>query len=357
MRKYRALLLLIIVAITMTSCGKNAAVTKESIRYSAEFAEYFDTYILFVAYAKSEEEFRQYVEIVQAQLGEMAQLCDIYNEYQGINNIYTINSAAGKNAVKVDKRVIDLLLFSKKAYTDSLGTVNVAMGAVLSLWHDYREAGIFTPPSAELPDINELKEREKLCNIEDMIIDKDKSEVYLAHEGVSLDVGAVAKGFTAGLIAESLKAEGLGSFIINIGGDVLACGAPEDAERDLWGVGINSPIEEGEGLYDAVFVNDAYVVTSGSYERFYVVGGKEYCHIINPETLMPADRFSSVTVISDTYGYGEILSTALFILSVEEGKALAEQYKAEAIWIYNDGSAVYTDGYCNISKNFSGEAK
>ena len=140
----------------------------------------FDTVTTVVAYMDSREEFERFSEFIRDTLEEYHQLYDIYNQYEGINNIMTINDNAGAKPVKVDKRIIDLLEFSKKAYQDTNGRVNIALGPVLRVWHDYRTRGIEDPENAKLPSADELSKMNRHTDIDDVIINREESTVYLA---------------------------------------------------------------------------------------------------------------------------------------------------------------------------------
>lgn len=137
----------------ISGCAKN-----EPHRYQAQFLSLFDTVTTIVGYADSEDDFKAFAEQVRAEIEQYHQLYDIYNDYEGVSNIKTVNDNAGIAPVKVDKRIIDLLLFAREEYDATGGAVNVALGAVLSIWHDYRDAGLDDPETAELPPMAKLQE-------------------------------------------------------------------------------------------------------------------------------------------------------------------------------------------------------
>ena len=87
------------------------------------------------------------------------------------------------------------------------------------------------------------------------------------------------------------------------------------------------------------------LVTSGDYQRSYTVDGKNYHHIIDPETLMPSTYWRSVSILCDDSGLADCLSTALFLLPLEEGRALAEQYGAEVMWVDESMTITQTPGF------------
>ena len=262
----------------------------------------------------------------------------------GVNNLKTVNDSAGQAPVRVDQKIIDLLLACRELYGVTQGRVNVAMGSVLSLWHDYREAGTAHPEQAALPPMEALEEAARHTAIEDLVIDERASTVYLADPDMRLDVGAVAKGYAAQRVAEACRAQGDGSMLISVGGNVCAIGGQDSAGKP-WTVAVTDPSGERPYLH-ALAVADATLVTSGSYQRQYTVDGKSYPHILDPDTLMPAAYFTSVTVLAEDSGCADALSTALFILPYGEGAALAASLDGvEALWVETDGTQHMTDGF------------
>jgi len=140
-------------ALTMAAVYTAAIGAKKDQRFHAEFLNLFDTVTQIVGYAKNKEEFTQIATDIHDELEVYHELYDIYNDYDGVNNIKTINDNAGKNPVKVDQKIIDMLKMAEEAYDETDGKVNVAMGSVLSIWHDYRTKGIETPETAQVPPI------------------------------------------------------------------------------------------------------------------------------------------------------------------------------------------------------------
>lgn len=335
----------------LSSCGQLPF--NRYSKYESTFMQLFDTYSIIVGYAKTDKEFSTYTGIIYNRLNDLHQKFDIYNDYDGVANLKTVNDNAGVRPVEVSRDIIDLLKFGRQAYADTNGTVNIAMGSVLRIWHDYRQRGIADPDNAELPPMDMLEEAAKLTDINDLVIDEAASSVYLRKKGMSLDVGAVAKGYAAQVATDEAIAAGMTSALINIGGNICSVGKPLDNVRDRWGVGIQDPaLETGDtqNILDTVYLNDAAVVTSGNYQRFYEVDGKSYNHIIDGGTLMPAERYQAVTVVCEDSAVADMLSTSLYILPMDDGKALLNKIGGEAVWIHHDSSIEATDGYIKISK-------
>ena len=175
---------------------------KEQKRYTATFLEVFDTKTDIIGYAASKEAFMEQVSLLKEKLVYYHELYDIYHDYEGINNIKTINDQAGIAPVEVDPEIIRLLQFSKEMYERTNGQVNIAMGSVLSIWHDYREDGMNNPANAKLPPMDELLAAGEHTDIANIIIDESASTVYLSDPEMSLDVGSIGKGYAVQRVGE-----------------------------------------------------------------------------------------------------------------------------------------------------------
>lgn len=330
---------LLLAAALLTGCAAPKE-TAEKKQYQATFLTLFDTVTTIIGYAESEEEFEAVTDEIYQELEAYHQMFDIYNDYEGINNLKTINDQAGIAPVFVDRKMIDFLSDCREYYEATDGLVNVAMGSVLQLWHETREAGINDPASAKLPEEEALKEASNHCSFDTVIIDEEESSVYLADEKQRLDVGAIAKGWATEQVCKNAPA----GLLVSVGGNVRATG-PKPEKNSPWVVGIQSPDGEKENYLHTLYVNKESVVTSGDYQRYYMVDGKRYHHIIDPETLYPAEKWRAVSVVCEDSGLADALSTALFLLSREEGEKLLEQYDACAMWVAPDDTICYSAGF------------
>lgn len=355
--KYKKLLLIIIsLLISISACSNesNSGYTK----YSYEFLGTFDTVIQIMGYAKNADEFEIMAEICQERFVELNKLYDIYHDYDGINNIKSINDNAGIKPVEVQQEIIDLLVFSKEWHGKTNGKCNIAMGSVLSIWHDYREKGINNPEEAEIPPLEILKEAMKFTDINKVIINDDNNTVYLEDKNMRLDVGAVAKGYATEIVANELINKGYTSFIISSGGNVRTVGEPMDRSRKKWGIGIQdpdgNPNDPNEPSLDILYINDQSLVTSGDYQRQYEVDGKMYHHLIDPDTLMPAEYFRSVSIVANDSGIADFMSTTIFLTPYEEGRRLLENLGIDAIWVMKDGTVQATGNARKVMKYMGG---
>ena len=335
MKKLAAVLALVCL---LTGCAAGAAGGKQTV-YEATFLTLFDTVTVIRGRAENQAAFTQTAQSVHDTLLHYHQLFDIYNDYEGMNNLKTVNDQAGAAPVEVDADIIRLLLECREFYDVTGGKVNVAMGGVLALWHDARTAGLDDPSNAHLPDRTALENAAAHMDFDAVVIDEDASTVYISDPETRLDVGAVAKGWSAQRAAEEAP-EGL---LISVGGNICATG-PKTEGGDPWVVGIQNPDGSDDYLH-TVYVTGGSVVTSGDYQRTYLVDGEYYHHIIDPETLMPSRYWRSVTVVCADSGIADALSTALFLMPQGEGQALLSRYDAEAMWVDADGNEFFSPGF------------
>ncbi len=329
---------LLLICLFLSGCAGQGKAPEQK-QYTATFLTLFDTVTSITGKAESQEAFSEKARAVHDSLLEYHRLFDIYNSYEGINNLKTVNDSAGIAPVVVDRKIIDLLKDCRTYYDRTGGKVNAAMGSVLYLWHEAREIAYNDPTQAKLPAMEALKEAAGHTDFNAILIDEEASTVYITDPNVRLDVGAIAKGWATQRAAETAPS----GLLISVGGNVCATG-PKDETGTPWVVGIQNP-DGGEDYLHTLYVTEGSVVTSGDYQRNFAVDGKLYHHIIDPETLYPAAYWRSVTVLCQDSGLADALSTALFLLPQEEGQALLDRCGAMAMWVDLDGNCFYSPGF------------
>ncbi len=344
--KKKTMLCILLCSMLLQSIGLAGCQTKTE-KYTTYSFDYFDTVTTISGYAESQKEFDKVADGVLSELEEYHKLFTIYHRYDGMENLCTINEVVegAHRTVTVDRRIIDMLLYAKDMHDKTGGTVNIAMGNVLSIWHDYRTEGIDEPWTAQLPPMEELEAAAEHTDINGLVIDEAACTVTLTDPEMKLDVGAIAKGYAVEMAARSLEEKGVTGYVLNVGGNVRTIGVKAGGEK--WLVGIENPEEDSEKEYLAYLkLSGESLVTSGSYQRYYVVDGKSYHHIIDPETLMPAKDYVSVSVVCKSSADGDALSTALFCMDLEEGMALVESLtETEALWVLSDGTCHESSGF------------
>ena len=345
MKKFLSLLLSCLMAVTMLT-GCSPKYEKFSDMMITE--KYFNTIISIISYQPSQEKFDEMIDYIDSEMDRFNKLYDIYNTYPNMNNIKTINDNAGVAPVEVDKDIIELLLFSKEWHEKSGGRLNIALGSVLKVWHDTREA-YDNMEEVTVPDMELLKERAEHTDINCLEIDVENSTVYITDPEMSIDVGAVAKGYATERICDAL-AEKYDNFIISAGGNVRAHGSPKD-DRERWGVAIENPMVDenwqmiGGNIDMAYYNTDMSLVCSGGYQRFMIIDGQRYHHLVDPSTLKPEEVYRGVSILCEDSGVADALSTTLFLMTPDEAMALIETVPdADCILIEMDGTMHKSSG-------------
>ncbi len=343
--KNRLIASALLLCVLLSGCAGQAAPEPEQKQYTATFLTLFDTVTSIVGRAESQEAFQATAQGIHDELLVYHQLFDIYQDYEGIVNLKTINDHAGISPVIVDQRILDLLKDCQIYYEATGGVVNTAMGSVLTLWHEARDDGINDPVNAYLPDREDLEEAGKHMDFSQVILDEENSTVFLADPQLRLDVGAIAKGWSVQRVCEKAPS----GLLVSVGGNVCATG-PKDPSGTPWVVGIQDP-DGGDSYVHTLNLTLGSVVTSGDYQRAYRVDGEIYHHIIDPETLYPGTLWRSVTILCADSGLADALSTALFLLPQEEGQLLLDRFDAEALWMDREGNRIYSPGFQAYIRN------
>lgn len=314
-------------------------------RFEREFFDLFDTASRITGYEKNRQEFEENAQWIYDRLAHYASLYDIYKDYPNLVNLKTVNDMAGKEPVAVAPEIIRLLQLGKQMHQKSDGRLNIALGPVLKKWHDARQEGAENPKAAKIPSMQELTEVNHFTDINKLVIDEAEGTVYLTEPQMRLDVGALGKGYAVEMVAREMQERGITGYLLNIGGNVRAVG--QKLGEKPWKAGVQNPNTKSDQPYlEVVDLNDTALVTSGGYQRFYVVDGKEYHHIINPDTLMPADYFLSVSVVGLDEGKEDAHSTIAFNLPLQESIRYIESIPTiEAIWVLKNGEIVKSFGF------------
>lgn len=314
------------------------------------FYEYFDTVTILLTYSDDKEEFDRLSKVLEKELAKYHKLYNSYDDFEGVNNFKTINDKAGVEPVKVEPEIIELIDYSKEMYELTGGKINIALGSVLEIWHNYRDMATKDPDNAAIPSDKELEEAAKHKDIDAIEVDHENSTVFIKDPEVRIDIGAIGKGFATEKIAKVLENEGLASGLLSVGGDDVIIGKNPNNEEGKWKIAIQNPfLDQKDKPYAVVVdVNESNLVTSGDYQRFFTVDGKNYHHIIDPETNYPSDKWKSVSVTCDSIALADTLSTYLFLIDQEEGQKILDENNALGYWIDTEGNEYKSEGWDEI---------
>lgn len=304
---------------------------KQEKVYTSNFF-YMDTYIYVKLYGLDSKKAKETFEQIETIYREYHKLADRFQSYDGITNLYTIHNNQEEGNLTLDKKLYDMISYGKEWYSKSNGKLDISMGNTIDIWKQYRNL------HEGIPTL-EMLQNSKTDHI-DKIILLENNQIENNH--VNIDLGAIAKGYATEVVGDYLESKGIQNYVINAGGNVKV-GTPN--EKQKFSIGIEDPNSETGEVFKIVYGSNISVVTSGGYERYYEYNGQRYHHIIDPDTLMPANYMKSVTVITKNSSLGDVLSTTLFLMPIEEGKKLVETLEdVEAIWYTNENTVITSSG-------------
>ncbi len=330
-----------------------------------------DIAVTLIAYTKDENTYNDYFDQLSSEFTRLGHLYDKYTAIKGITNLYAINNTAGHGPVVVDQDLIDLFLAAQMWTDDTWNTFNPSIGAVLNIWHAYREEGKLlnqNEPSEYgfIPSIDELSAADLCSGWDKIIVNDADNTIEIIEACTQVDVGGIGKGFAADIIAAQLKDAGMDIAIINIGdSSILTIGTKPDGSE--WGVGITAPTRPtliGANTIDTLyFPADISISTSGDNQNYYMAeDGNYYHHIIDPSTLYPVvTNLHAVTVVTDLKaGDAEALSKAFFILDYDRAMEYYAEIQAKypnnyfgVLWVYEEGLAPANASNVIDSEGFS----
>ncbi|EFU43164.1 ApbE family lipoprotein [Paenibacillus vortex V453] len=324
-----AILLIGLIGCASTTDRKEAAV---STAPATERYFIFDTIVSLRVY--DERMTSQHFDEVR---GLLEQIDQRMNRLLAGSEIDQVNQEAGASAVSVSEETFKVVQTAVDYAAASGGHFDPTIGPIVDLW------GIDSE-HADVPEDRKLTAAMQKIDYKNVTLDPSSHAIMLKKKGMSLDLGAIAKGYAADVIADYLQQQDFKSAIIDLGGNVLAMGAKPNGSP--WNIGIQDPGEQrGQHLGTLEVVNKT-IVTSGVYERFFESEGNVYHHILSPFTGYPVDNdLLSVTIVTETSMDADAMSTSVFSLGLAEGRRFIESRDdAEAIFVTKDHQIYLTSG-------------
>lgn len=268
---------------------------------------------------------------------EISRIEDLISEWRPQTQVSQINKMAGIAPVKADKELIDFtrrgLFFSE--LTD--GAFDISFASLDKIWK-------FDGSMKRLPSEEEIRKSVSKIGYKKIEVDTVNGTIYLKEKGMKIGFGSIGKGYAADKTKALMQSKGVVGGIINASGDMNTWG--KQADGSLWTVGITNPLKR-EKVFATLPLQDNAVVTSGNYEKFALIDGKRYTHIIDPRTGWPVSGIASVTVFGPDAESCNGFSTSIMVLGVDIGMALIDRYPAYKCIIVTDLGDVKT------SKNVS----
>lgn len=322
--QYVSCMLVLTLAIASCSAQKERVYQKTMIL--------MDTLVTINVVSASAEDAEKAMDRAFAGIGRLARLLDFFSDGSEIS---LINRNAGTSKVRVSPETLEIIEDALYASEKTHAAFDPTIGPVMSLW-DFH--------SHKMPGDAAVVKRLPLVDYRLIGVDRNKSTVSLGKKGMLMDLGAIAKGFAADKAVEDLKMAGIRSGLVAVAGDIRAFGLKPDGKP--WRVGIKNPRpkDKDDEIMATVELNDAAISTSGDYERYFIVGGRRYHHILDPKTGYPATGCRSVTVISKKGYQADSFSTGVFVLGPEKGMEVLVQTGLEGLIIDKDGGIKTTPG-------------
>lgn len=250
---------------------------------------------------------------------ELDRIEALMSEWRPESPISQVDAAAGQHAVEVPAELRALLERSIEYSRKTEGTFDITWRGMGRIWH--------FDDTFRVPTAAEIEKARR--NIDYRRIQIDGNRIYLP-EGTNIGLGGIAKGYAIDRAAGVLKKAGFPDSLVDGGGDILASGTRYGKP---WKVGVQDPRAERGTLLGVVEISNAALVSSGDYERFRMVDGVRYHHLIDPRTGWPATAAIASTVLASTAEQGVVLGKAVFILGADKGLALAKAEGVEALLI------------------------
>jgi thiamine biosynthesis lipoprotein len=295
----------------------------------------FDTEVYIEAYGPNAEK------AVNKAMEKMAAIDQEANFYSEDSEIALLNQSAGKNAVHLSKDTFELLEKSLEIAELTSGAFDPAVGPFVQIWQTAKAEEV-------IPSEEKILQLLPLVDYKRVIIDSDNLTAYLPEAGMSIDLGAITKGFAVEKGMKILKEAGIKSAMVRAGGNVYTIG--KKANGNSWRVGIRNPLQLDKTIGYIEPINQV-VDTSGNYEQSFSINGHDYGHIINPRTGYPVEGTTSCTIIAENPALADALSTAVFVLGHEEGLALIEKTpKVEGFMVSTDGVRYMSSGFEGLMK-------
>jgi thiamine biosynthesis lipoprotein len=309
---------------------------RRPIEIDGGYREVMGTFARIVAAAKEASTARKCIE---AGFDEMRRIDSVMSDYKPDSELSKVNREAFANPVKVGPELFGILHKSVEFSQLSGGAFDITVGPLVDLWRKAGEAN-------SMPDESAVADVKARVGYEKLILDANAMTVRFAVEGMRLDLGGIAKGYSVDKAVEVMQRNGAIAGMVDSGGNIRCFGKP--VNKDAWLIGIQDPgsaglseIETGEVLM-VLKLNDMAVATSGDYRRFVTVAGKKVSHIIDTNTGEGAGKLSSDTIIAKTAVDADALSTAVNVLGPDKGLALIESFPdTEAILIPSNAEGKY----------------
>jgi len=314
-----------IACLLVTSCsGKDKVYKKSSLA--------MDTLITITVSSKSEKTADTAIEKA---FNEISRLDKLLNFFSQDSEVTLINKSAGERPVTVSRDTFEVIDKALYAAEKTGGAFDITIGAVMPLWDFHKKT---------MPDQKLMKEQLTLVGFKNVLLDREKSSVFLKRKGMKIDLGGLAKGYAADRAVEVLKENGVKAGIVAVAGDIKAFGLKPDGTK--WNVGIKNPRPKNvnDEIFASIGLSDKGISTAGDYERYFIKDGIRYHHILDPKTGFPVNYCQAVSVVAKDDFISDALDTGIFVLGPEKGMKVLKELGLDGVITDDKGNIHVTDG-------------
>lgn len=271
---------------------------------------------------------------IDSSAAEISRIENLISDWIPTSQVSEINKNAGIQPVKVDKELLELTKRALYFSEISNGAFDISFAAAERIWK-------FDGSMTQVPSAEEVAASVKKIGYQNILIDTEKSTIFLKYSGMKIGFGSIGKGYAADKTKQLMRSKGVAAGIINASGDITTWGKQPSGKE--WMIGITNP-KKKEKIIAVFGISDAAIVTSGSYEKFVEIDHKRYSHIIDPRTGYPARGISSVTIFAESAAMANGFSTSVMVLGKEKGLKLINDHPGIlGILIDDKGKIFYSD--------------
>jgi len=262
---------------------------------------------------------------IEGAFKEIERIEALFNRYDEESEVSKINRLAGIKPLTISPEVFELI--EKSLYYSRLsdGNFDITVAPVIDIW-------VLSRQNNSVPEDKDIKSTLKHVGYENIVLDKDNLSIHFLDKDLKIDLGAIAKGYAVDKARETLSSYNIEDALVNIGGNIFAMGKPLDKES--WQIGIRHPRSKKD-IIRTLKLNNRAVSTSGDYERFFMLDGKRFSHIIDPHNGRPSEGVMSVTIVCDSAKKADFLSTAVFVMGQKDGVEFIKSLKNTEALIFD----------------------
>jgi Membrane-associated lipoprotein involved in thiamine biosynthesis len=324
-----AVLFLLVVAAYPGSPNKTLSDTTSQLQVFQRTLKLMGSRFDLTVVAENQAKGEEYLDMAIAEITRIERLISSWDPNSQTS---MINNNAGVAPVKVDRELFNLIERAIKISKLTQGAFDISYASMDRIWK-------FDGSVMEMPSEEAIKQSVAKVGYQNIEMDPENSTVFLKKEGMKIGFGAIGKGYAADMAKALLLKNGVFSGIINASGDLNAWGSQPDGKD--WMVAIVNPLNK-EKVFSWLPVRDQAVVTSGNYEKFIILNGERYTHIIDPRTGYPSKGVRSATVFTKNAELADALATSIFVMGVETGVDFVNQLKGVECIIVDDDNKIIT---------------